>query len=418
VRHDPDRSRRLRILHVSPSYAPLVGGAERLLQSVSERLVARGHEVTVVTFDCATQLDFWSSKPAGLPRRETLNGVQVVRLPTAPGRLQQMFEWWLQRRGGWRTAGWIIGMDDWPLIGPSGINMLLPISTRPADVVTAVNWCFSAAYWACLPPALRRVPRVAVPILHIERDWAFNPLHLRMLRNCDASIVFTDVEREFVEARGGRSVAVAGAGADPARFEQRDGARVRAEYGIGNRPVVGFVGRQEKFKGAATLIEAMRIVWREMPNAMLLMAGQRAHRDAAVSQELAGLSDGERANIVLIDDFTDADGPSIMDACDIVALPSVEESFGIVFVEAWMCGKPIIGGDIAATRCIIDHGVDGLVATPFDATDLSRKILDLLADPAKRARFGARGREKALARYTWERVTDVWETTLTAAAGV
>jgi len=38
----------------------MVGGAERLLQSVSERLVERGHEVTVLTFDCATQLDFWT----------------------------------------------------------------------------------------------------------------------------------------------------------------------------------------------------------------------------------------------------------------------------------------------------------------------------------------------------------------------
>ena len=124
------------------------------------------------------------------------------------------------------------------------------------------------------------------------------------------------------------------------------------------------------------------------------------------------------AKVILIDDFADADGPSVIDACDIVALPSVEESFGIVFVEAWMCGKPVIGGDIASTRCVIDRGVDGLTATPFDAQDLSSKILDLLADPAKRACFGARGREKALARYTWDRVTDIWETTLlTAAAG-
>jgi len=395
----------------------MVGGAERLLQSVSERLVERGHEVSVVTFDCATQLDFWSSKPAGLPRRETINGVQVIRLPTAPGRLQHMFEWWLQRRGGWRTAGWIVGMDDWALIGPSGINMLLPIATLRADVVTAINWCYPAMYWACLPRTLRRVPRVGVPIFHVECDWVSSPHYDQMLRNCDASIVSTEAERDFVRARGGRSVAIAGAGADPARFEQRDGARIRKQYGIGTRPVVGFVGRQDKLKGAATLIEAMRIVWRDRPNVVLLMAGQSAHRDAAVSRELDALSDCDRAKLVLIDDFADADGPSIIDACDMVAMPSVEESFGIVFVEAWMCGKPVIGGDIASTRCVIDRGVDGWTATPFDPKDLARKIFDLLDDPDKRAWFGERGREKALSRYTWERVTDVWETTLTAAAG-
>ena len=394
----------------------MVGGAERLLQSVSERLVQRGHEVTVLTFDCATQRDFWTPRPAGLPRRETLNGVDVVRVRAAPGRLHRMYEWWLARPGGWRTAGWLVGMDDWALIGPSGINMLLPIATRRADVVTSVNWCMSATHWACPPRWLRHAPRVGVPIFHIECDWATNPHYLRMLRDCDATIVCTEAERDFVEARGGRSIAVAGAGADPARFDQRDGARIRAQYGIGGRPVVGFIGRQDALKGAATLIDAMGTVWLETPDAMLLMAGPSAHRDEAVSQRLAGLSPCDRAKVVLIDDFSNADGPSIIDACDIVALPSVEESFGIVFVEAWMCGKPVIGGDIASTRCVIDRGVDGWTVTPFDAKDLACKILDLLADPERRACFGARGRAKAVDRYNWDRVTDVWETTLLSAA--
>jgi glycosyltransferase involved in cell wall biosynthesis len=390
----------------------MVGGAERLLQAVSERLVERGHEVTVLTFDCATQADLWSSKPAGLPRRETINGVRVLRVAATPGRLQRTFEWWLQRPGGWRTAGWLVAMDDWAIIGPSGINMLPTIASLRADVVTSVNWCFSATYWACLPRPLRRTPRVGIPIFHIECDWTSNPHYLRMLQACDATIVCTDAERDFVQARGAQSVAVAGAGVDPARFEQRDGSRIRAQYGIGRRPVVGFIGRQDKFKGTATLIDAMRIVWRHTPDAVLLLAGQSAHRDSTVSSALAELSDCDRANVVLVDDFTDADGPSIVDACDILALPSVEESFGIVFAEAWMCGKPVIGGDIASTRCVIDCGVDGLTATPFDAADLACKIQDLLGDAAKRTRFGEAGRAKVLARYTWERVTDVWEATL------
>jgi glycosyltransferase involved in cell wall biosynthesis len=77
----------------------------------------------------------------------------------------------------------------------------------------------------------------------------------------------------------------------------------------------------------------------------------------------------------------------------------------------------VIGGDIASTRCVIDRGVDGLTATPFDASDLAEKILVLLADPATRACFGERGRAKVLSRYTWERVTDTWERTLAGAAG-
>jgi glycosyltransferase involved in cell wall biosynthesis len=98
-------------------------------------------------------------------------------------------------------------------------------------------------------------------------------------------------------------------------------------------------------------------------------------------------------------------------------MPSVEESFGLVMIEAWMCGKPVIGADIAPTRCIVDVGVNGFTVQPFDSADLASKIIDLLADPAKRALFGERGRAKVLSRYTWDRVTDVWEATFAKAAG-
>jgi glycosyltransferase involved in cell wall biosynthesis len=235
---------------------------------------------------------------------------------------------------------------------------------------------------------LRRAARVAIPILHIEREWAHKPVYARMLSDCDGVLVCTDAERDFVQARGGREISVAGAGVDPTRFERRDGACIRARHGIGDRPVVGFVGRQETLKGAATLIEAMHTVWRHVPDTMLLMAGQRAHREPAVTKMLAELCAADRAKVVLIDDFADEDGPSIMDACDLLALPSVEESFGLVMIEAWMCGKPVIGGDIASTRCIIEPGVDGWTATPFDSANLAA-VLDLLAVPAKRSSVNA-----------------------------
>lgn len=404
--------RPLRIAHVTPAYAPLVGGAERMLQSVSERLVARGHEVTVLTFNCATMRDFYSSRGAGLPSREVLNGVRIIRVAPADSVLSRLSQWLLNQPGGWRTSSWMFGKDMWPLQVPRGVGMLSRIRRVDADVITSVNWGFGLSYWACPPRPLRRRPRVAVPVLHIEQEWALNPRYERMFGDCDGAIVCTDAERHFIEERGARDVAVAGAGVDPARYNRRDGAGIRAAYDIGDRPVVGFVGRQDTMKGVPTLIESMQAVWRHFPNAILLLAGQSAHRDAKVNGMLATLSENDRSKVLLIDDFEDSDGPSIMDACDVLALPSTEDAFGMVMIEAWMCGKPVIGADIASTRCIIDSGVNGWMAAPFDALDLAEKILDLLADPARRNRFGVRGREKVLSRYTWDRVTDVWEASL------
>jgi len=408
----------LRIVHVSPAYAPLVGGAERLLEAVSQRLVERGHDVTVLTFDCATLGDLRSTRGSGLPRHETMRGVKVIRVGPLEGALNRLHHWSLRQPGGWRLSASLWRDEElWQFDLPSGAGMVLPLARLKADVVTVVNWHFGSAYWACPPRYLRRTPRVAIPVLHIAREWANNPMYPRMLRSCEAAIVCTNAERDFIQARGARAVAVAGAGVDPGRFASRDGARIKARYGIGDGPVVGFVGRQDTPKGVPTLIEAMRCVWGHRPDATLLMAGQAAHREAAVAAMLDDLSPADRARVVLIDGFLDEDGPSILDACDVLALPSVEEAFGLVMIEAWMCGKPVIGADIPSTRCIIDSGVDGFFAKPFDSADLGEKILDLLADPAKRARFGERGRDKVLSRYTWDLVTDVWEATLQKGAG-
>ena len=395
----------------------MIGGVERVVQAVSERLVRRGHDVSVLTFDAASKRDFYSARGAGLPARERLNGVGIIRVSPTGGALERVRRWWLRQPGGWRTTQWLAGDETlWPFERPSGLSMLLPLARFDADVITCVNWGYSASFWACPRRRLRRRPRVAVPVLHTELPWAHNPVYPRMFGNCEAVIVFTDAERDFVRARGGREIAVAGAGVDPRLYERRDGARIRGRYGIGDRPVVGFVGRQETTKGAPTLIDAMRVVWRHVPDAVLLMAGQRAHREEGVATMLAELSAADRERVVLVDDFADDDGPSILDSCDVLALPSVEESFGMVMIEAWMCGKPVIGADIPSTRCIVESGADGFVAKPFDSGDLAEKILDLIADPSKRARFGERGRAKVLTRYTWDRVTDVWEATLQKAA--
>jgi glycosyltransferase involved in cell wall biosynthesis len=409
--------RKLSIVHVTPAYAPLVGGAERLLQSVSEHLVQRGHDVTVLTFDCATLHDLRVARRAGLPREETLNGVRVIRVDPRRGRWDRVLQWWLRRRGAWRATALFLGDKTlWSLWPPNGVRLVRPLAQLRADVITLVNWGFNSSFWACPPRRLQQTPRVAVPVLHIDRKWADNPTYRRMLRACDATIVLTEAERNFVAARGGRAIAVAGAGVDPNRFQARDGAHVRRRYGIGNRLVVGFVGRQDASKGVPTLIDAMRVVWQCGPQTILLLAGQRAHRAPSVETTLNALVPTDRARVILIDDFPDEDGPSIMDACDVLVLPSAEESFGMVLIEAWMCGKPVIGADIAPTRCIIDHGTDGLVAKPDDSADLAEKILELLANPTTRATFGKRGRAKVMSRYTWEHVTNVWEATLQKAA--
>jgi glycosyltransferase involved in cell wall biosynthesis len=400
----------MRIVFATPSYYPCVGGAERQLQAVAERLVQRGHAVTVVTLDCATQRDFDADVPAGLAPSDTLNGVRIFRVDGTPGWAQRLIRWWLRKPGGWQTSRWLLGRDFGYWLGPpNGARMLAPLRRIDTDVISSTNWYHGTAFWAHRAAGIRGIPHVGVPVLHIAQEWAENPVYGRMLAAAAGVILNTDAERDFVVARGARVTTVSGGGVDPARFENADGRIIRDRISLGDRPVVGFVGRQDTTKGVPTLIEAMRRVWRRVPDAVLLLAGQKAHRSGSVTEKLQSLSATERENVVYVDDFTDEEGPAIMAACDILALPSVEESFGMVLIEAWACGKPVIAADIAATRCIVEPGIDGWLVKPFDAEDLAEKILRLLSSPEQRTEFGQRGREKMLARYTWEKVTDGWE---------
>jgi glycosyltransferase involved in cell wall biosynthesis len=117
----------------------------------------------------------------------------------------------------------------------------------------------------------------------------------------------------------------------------------------------------------------------------------------------------EKRRVIRICDFQDADKASIFDALDAFVLPSVGESFGISYLEAWMCGKPVIGADIGPTRDVIHNGVDGLLAKLDDPDDLAAKLVELLSDPRKRERMGQNGRTKTLERFTWDRIIDTME---------
>jgi glycosyltransferase involved in cell wall biosynthesis len=137
-----------------------------------------------------------------------------------------------------------------------------------------------------------------------------------------------------------------------------------------------------------------------------VQAGPTPAAWSPVKALLQTFSQNERDRIVQIHDFAEHEKASIYDAFDVLVLPSTAESFGLAYLEAWACGKPVIGGRIGPTECVIEEGVDGLLVGTDDAPGLARKIIELLSDPEKRARMGRRGREKTLARFTWDRVTD------------
>jgi phosphatidylinositol alpha-mannosyltransferase len=81
----------------------------------------------------------------------------------------------------------------------------------------------------------------------------------------------------------------------------------------------------------------------------------------------------------------------------------MNESFGIVLLEAMASAVPVVASDIPGYRSVVSHGQEGFLCRPADARDMAKAILLILNDDTLRRQMGARGREKAQ-RFSWSNV--------------
>jgi len=183
-------------------------------------------------------------------------------------------------------------------------------------------------------------------------------------------------------------------GHGPILAASADGAAYRARRGWGDEPVVLFLGQKYAYKGVAALREAAALVWRVVPEARFDFVGPRTDH----SRRLFARETDPRVHetdAVDLQEKTDA-----VAACDVLCLPSTQESFGGTFTEAWALGRPVLGADIPAVREVVDDGRDGYLVTPTPEA-IAERLLRLLADASLRREMGAAGRAKVDRLYAW-----------------
>jgi glycosyltransferase involved in cell wall biosynthesis len=160
-----------------------------------------------------------------------------------------------------------------------------------------------------------------------------------------------------------------------------------------------FVGQHYPYKGYRQVLQAAPRVWRQIPAAEFAFVGQAVGRSR---RHLARFRDPRIHVLGAVDLQTKTDAIA---ACSLLCVPSTQESFGAVYVEAWTYGKPVIGSPIPALREVVADGVDGLLVEqrPDAVADA---ILDLLLHPQKASAMGQAGNRKVVSQYTWEEIAD------------
>lgn len=173
----------------------------------------------------------------------------------------------------------------------------------------------------------------------------------------------------------------------------------RKELGLdGTVPLVGVVGRLEAQKGHAYLLDAWPAVLDEFPDARLLLAGDGSLREALQAQARARGAAGS----VLFAGFR-ADVPRILDALDVLCLPSLYEGMPLTAIEAAAMARPVVATAVDGTPEVVRDGHTGRLVPPADPPALARALLDLLRDPEGARRMGRAGREWARAHFDLDR---------------
>lgn len=213
----------------------------------------------------------------------------------------------------------------------------------------------------------------------------------------------TEEERQVVRLYGtppGR-LEIVPPGVLHAFFSPGDKRGARRAFGLGDHPVVLFVGRIQPLKGVDVAVRAFA----ELPHrdAVLVIVGgaSGAGGDAEVAKvrELAhrlGVWDRIR--------FVPPQPHHLLSSwyrtADLVLVPSRSESFGLVALEAAACGIPVVASAVGGLLTLVDHGATGYLVEGRDPSAFARHMASLLADPAEAAAMGARAAQRSQ-RYTW-----------------
>jgi glycosyltransferase involved in cell wall biosynthesis len=91
----------------------------------------------------------------------------------------------------------------------------------------------------------------------------------------------------------------------------------------------------------------------------------------------------------------------LFNAIDVFVLASQSESFGVVFLEAWSCSKPVVGTRMGATESLLTEGKDSLLFMPGDVDELCQRLTTLIENKPLRVELGLYGFEKVKTNYTW-----------------
>jgi glycosyltransferase involved in cell wall biosynthesis len=193
---------------------------------------------------------------------------------------------------------------------------------------------------------------------------------------------------------------------DPERFKPADRDAARAMFRVRSNIVVACIGQLSQAKGQEEFVRAAASLSRIRTDVEFLIAGQERDEGAPFTKHLAGLADslGLSDRVRFLGRVRHM--PEFLAAVDVVVVPSWDEGFSLVTIEAMAARRAVLASNAGGIAGIIRDNVTGLLVPPRDVHALTDKLLWLVSDAPLRERLSVQGQRDVYTRFGRDQIID------------
>lgn len=404
-------------MFVVQNYFPSVGGTQIFFQNLAEKCTAvYKDEVHVFTTNSYYGPEKKYFKKAG-PDKEVINNVNISRFGFIrfhlyfSGVLKKIF---------YKVFNSLPDFFLKYLYGPWSPSLIKAMNDSDADIVMAGTSDYLYMHYPLYRHNYKNpkpfVFQGAIHFMEDESRKVISATTLEAIKKSDCYIANTYYEKERLIKLGvdAETIAVAGSSVDMDLFKNGNRNYYRDLFKLKETDILlGYIGRIEATKNLDVLLAAFELISHSVGNIHLVIAGYTNSTYAKVIEKnIASLRKRSNINIHTVYSLSETEKVNLYHALDIFISPSVNESFGMVFLEAWCCRKPVIAMSTGAIRSVINDGIDGLLCMPCNAGTLATKTMVLVHNERLRRSMGENGYQKTEDNYTWDIIAKKYRDTL------
>ncbi len=384
--------KKLHTLFVISRYWPCVGGAELHTRQLAHQL-SQKQQVTVLYFNERHTLS--NELGSASAKNRDFYDANVRTIQVAPQGFHRFLLFWLALIYPYISCSRPIYQYLMFLFARARINQFSHDVDVIHNVYNGLTSVTKASIWVARKRLINIIWSPLTSYTHPEGQAWSSKQFKGLYQQVDSIIALTPFEKNWLQQRGVDRSLIKVIPMAPLLDETASAISFRRQYQLTDKPVVLFLGRHVYQKGYHLLLAAMDQVWRDSPETHFVFIGPQT------DQSKKNFSDHQNQKVIIIDEITQQQKTAALAECDLLCVPSFNEGLGVVYLEAWHFGKPVIACDIPLLQTIIIHQKDGLLVKP-DKKSVADAILELIVDPEKARQMGCAGQQKVKKTYQWD----------------